>query len=101
MRRGLNGFRSLRWAAAALAFGAMMLVATAAAAQEGRARRGPRRPTRPTLQPGVEAPDFELPRLTFEKDEKGKTVGKLSEEKVRLSSFRGKRPVCIFSSSYT
>ena len=35
------------------------------------------------------------------KDEKGETVGKISKEMVKLSSFRGKKSVCIFSSSYT
>jgi len=47
-------------------------------------------------------PDFELPRLTFKTDADGKSVGVISEDKtIRLSSFRGKRPVCMIMSSYT
>ena len=50
---------------------------------------------------GDQAPDFELPRLTVTTDADGKPIGKISEEKVKLSSFRGKKPVCLIMSSYT
>ena len=50
---------------------------------------------------GQEAVDFELPLLAFEKDENGEEVAVISTNTVRLSSFRGKKVVCIFSSSYT
>ena len=51
---------------------------------------------------GEFAPDFELPILTFETDAAGKTVGVISnDDTVRLSSFRGKKPVCMIMSSYT
>jgi hypothetical protein len=53
------------------------------------------------LEYGQVAPDFELPRLTIEKGEDGKFVGKVSEEKIKLSSFRGKRAVFLVFSSYT
>jgi len=56
---------------------------------------------RPEVKVGAEAPDFELPWLKLEKDAKGQIAGKISKEKVKLSSFRGKKVVCIFSSSYT
>jgi hypothetical protein len=47
-------------------------------------------------------PDFELPRLTIKTDETGKSVGIINErDTVRLSSFRGKKPVCLIMSSYT
>lgn len=47
-------------------------------------------------------PDFELPKLNFRTDETGKTVGVINEkDTVRLSSFRGKKPVCLIMSSYT
>lgn len=50
---------------------------------------------------GEEAPDFELPVLTLTTDADGKPIGKLSDEKIKLSSFRGKKPVCLIMSSYT
>ena len=66
-------------------------------------RAGPKRepPAPPRLAVGQEAPDFELPRLAFETDKDGNTVGKISDQKVRLSALRGKKPVCVFFSSYT
>ena len=51
---------------------------------------------------GQFAPDFELPKLTFKTDDTGKPIGVISEKNtVRLSSFRGKKPVCLIMSSYT
>lgn len=51
---------------------------------------------------GEYPPDFELPILTFDKDGAGKPIGVIHENKTfRLSSFRGKRPVCMIMSSYT
>jgi hypothetical protein len=51
---------------------------------------------------GEYAPDFNLPRLTITSDATGKPIGILREkDTVRLSSFRGKRPVCLIMSSYT
>ena len=67
-------------------------------AQPDAARRMPRMKM---LQPGQAAPDFELPRLVVQKDKAGNTVGNLSREKVRLSSFAGKKPVCLIFTSYT
>jgi len=56
----------------------------------------------PLIEFGRFPPDFELPRLTFKTDPAGKTVGLISEEnKITLSSFRGKKPVCLIMSSYT
>jgi hypothetical protein len=46
------------------------------------------------------APDFNLPRLTIETDG-ARSIGKISTETVRLSSFRGKKPVFLIFSSYT
>ena len=73
-------------------------LAIAAEPEGPRARPRPV-PARPAI--GQEAPDFELPRLAFEKNDKGDTIGKVSAEKVRLTSYRTKRPVCLFLSSYT
>jgi hypothetical protein len=51
---------------------------------------------------GEYAPDFNLPRLTITSEANGKPIGILREkDTVRLSSFRGKRPVCLIMSSYT
>jgi len=51
---------------------------------------------------GKPAPDFELPSLTFTTNDEGKSIGLISEtETFKLSSFRGKRPVCLIMSSYT
>ena len=50
---------------------------------------------------GKPAPDFELPKLVITRDADGKPVGKISDEKIKLSSFFGKKPVCMIMSSYT
>ncbi len=56
----------------------------------------------PKIKVGELAPDFELPRLVLKTDASGKNIGVISEtETVRLSSFRGKKPVCMIMSSYT
>ena len=56
----------------------------------------------PLIREGEFPPDFELPKLHFRTDEAGKTVGVINErDTVRLSSFRGKKPVCLIMSSYT
>jgi hypothetical protein len=63
---------------------------------------GARQPSRmKMLQPGQAAPDIELPRLVLEKDKDGNAVGKLSQERVKLSSFAGAKPVCLIFTSYT
>ena len=70
---------------------------------EGQARdshRG-RRGEQAAIKAGDTAADFELARLTIEKDKDGNAVGKISEKKVKLSSFRGKKPVFLVFSSYT
>lgn len=61
-----------------------------------------RRAENPLVRVGQYAPDFELPRLTITTDPNGKPIGVISEtDTIRLSSFRGKRPVCLIMSSYT
>jgi hypothetical protein len=60
--------------------------------------------TRPTTMAkvGEEAPDFEQPRLEIgAADANGLAKATISEQTVRLSSFRGKRPVVLIFSSYT
>jgi len=69
------------------------------AAQRSRSSRGA---VNPKVKVGEFAPDFELPRLTFKTDAAGKTVGVISDnDTIRLSAFRGKKPVCMIMSSYT
>jgi hypothetical protein len=56
----------------------------------------------PKVKVGEFAPDFELPKLTLKTDAEGKRIGVISETNtVKLSSFRGKKPVCMIMSSYT
>ena len=56
----------------------------------------------PLVRVGDYAPDFNLPRLTITSDPSGKPVGVIRPaDTFRLSSFRGKRPVCLIMSSYT
>jgi len=79
--------------------------APAAEKPDGRGRAdggAPRRmPDFKPLVPGQDAPDFQLPRLVLGTDPSGNTVGKVGSETVRLSAFRGTKPVCLFLSSYT
>ena len=69
----------------------------------GQTRERPNRSAdNPLVKPGEYAPDFDLPRLTFATDAEGKSIGVISEkDRIRLSSFRGKKPVCLIMSSYT
>ena len=56
----------------------------------------------PLVELGRFPPDFELPKLTFSTDTDGKPVGIISEkDTIKLSDFRGKKPVCLIMSSYT
>jgi len=65
--------------------------------------RGPAsRPARPPeLTVGQAAPDFELNRLAVRKDADGNEAPQVSPEKIKLSAFKGKKPVCLIFSSYT
>jgi len=72
----------------------------------GRAGQTRERPNRSAInllvKPGEYPPDFNLPRLTLTTDAEGTSVGVINEkDRIRLSSFRGKRPVCLIMSSYT
>ncbi len=77
----------------------IVMLSEPVAAQRSRSGRGT---ADPKVKVGEFAPDFELPRLTFQTDAAGKTVGVISEkDTIRLSAFRGKKPVCMIMSSYT
>jgi len=57
---------------------------------------------KPEPKQGETAPDFELARLeSYLKSVESKATTKPAVEKVKLSSFRGKKPVCLLFSSYT
>ncbi len=74
-----------------------------AARRSGQTRERPNpSAANPLVKPGEYPPDFDLPRLTFVTDATGKSIGLISEkDRIRLSAFRGKRPVCLIMSSYT
>ncbi|MCF7974264.1 MAG: hypothetical protein K9N55_10645 [Phycisphaerae bacterium] len=60
------------------------------------------RDANPKIVYGQFPPDFNLPRLRFEANAQGKPVGVIDDQDtIRLSSFRGKKPVCLIMSSYT
>ncbi len=76
----------------------MALVAEFSSGQTRQARSA----ENPLVKLGQLAPDFELPKLAFKTDDTGKPIGVISEkDTVSLSSFRGKKPVCLIMSSYT
>ncbi len=80
---------------------ALCLIVSAEDAWGQRERRQDRA-YNPKIKIGEFPPDFELPRLTFGKDANGKSVGKINDkDTIKLSSFRGKKPVCLIMSSYT
>jgi len=72
-----------------------------ATAQQRPARPGARRARRAGPRIGRPAPDFELPLLEATTNKAGQTVARVTDKKIRLSSFRGKKVVCLFLSSYT
>jgi acetyl esterase/lipase len=55
----------------------------------------------PTLKVGQLAPDFRLPPLVIRTGADGQSIGVIGSELASLSSFRGKKPVCLIFSSYT
>jgi hypothetical protein len=79
-------------------FSLVVLITDIGEAQQRKMPRG----YNPKIKIGEFPPDFELPRLIIKTDENGKSSGVISEDDtVRLSSFRGKKPVCMIMSSYT
>ena len=93
--------------AAVLGIAALMVMlsrpAWTAARSSGQTRERPNRSAdNPLVKPGEYPPDFDLPRLTFETDAAGKSVGVINQQdRIKLSAFRGKKPVCMIMSSYT
>ncbi len=97
-RRGIRD--AATWLVPVFSIAALILMLSEpVAAQRSRSSRGA---ANPKVKVGEFAPDFDLPKLTFKTDTAGKTVGVISEkDTIKLSSFRGKKPVCMFMSSYT
>ena len=93
--------RFLKPAAVLLVATGVLACSAAWAAERPRpVRRGPR-PGAVTLKPGQPAPDIALHPLTFKTNDKGDQVGTIGQEKVKLSAYKHKAPIVIFSSSYT
>ena len=103
--RNKRTFRVTALRSAAYAVLALTVAVLGAATEEAEVRTRARRAhdeSNPLVRRGTFPPDFELPRLTLTTDVDGKSVGVISEtDTVKLSSFRGKRPVCLIMSSYT
>ncbi len=53
------------------------------------------------LKAGIEAPDFDLPVLVIKENLAGKKIGTIGNNTVRLSAFRGKKPVALTLSGST
>ena len=88
----------------ALLTAALLLASVAEAQRRERPSKGSSRGrmmSRPGGLTGKEAPDFTLPLLVEEETDKGEKVNRITDKKVTLSDFRGKKVVCIFFSSYT
>jgi dienelactone hydrolase len=71
------------------------------AAEQKQGEKPNPRDSGPTLKVGQLAPDFKLPPLKIQTGADGQSVGIIGSELVGLSSFRGKKPVCLIFSSYT
>jgi len=103
-------YGGMTWRAAVLSSVAVALASAASWAAQPDARDRPvvkqearpgARPGAVTLEPGQAAPDVALSPLTFAADANGQQVGTIGKEKVKLSDYKGKAPIVIFSSSYT
>jgi hypothetical protein len=97
------GRRCISSALAMVVVAALAFAWTGAAFAADSARRTRRARWTSPLKPGAEAPDLRLPRLLIEKHDDDRWTGRVAGngETVRLSSVWGKRPVCLFLSSYT
>jgi len=96
------GNRRVATGVAALA----LFAAVAFSAPQGRSGGRPRsgRPSDQStrgVQIGQQSTDFELPVLIERTDSKGEKVAVVTADKIKLSSYRGKKIVCVFMSSYT
>ncbi len=79
----------------------ILFVEAYAAAQARKPTSRRRRQPRVELKVGQDAPNFELVPLVFKTNDRGVKVGVIGTKKIKLSDYKGKAPVCVFSSSYT
>jgi len=93
--------RFLRPAAVLLVATGILACSAAWSAEEPRPIRRSPRPGAVILKPGQAAPEVALHPLTFKTNDKGEEVGTIGQEKVKLSDYKHKAPIVIFSSSYT
>jgi hypothetical protein len=69
---------------------------------ESSSERRRERGNNPKIRLGEFPPDFELPILTLDTDSSGKYIGRINDNNtIKLSSLFGKKPICMFMSSYT
>jgi len=88
-------------AAAVVSAGALFSMALAAEKAPARRDRQSWPGASVTVKPGQAAPDVELWPLTMATDANGQEVARVGDKKVKLSDYKGKAPLVIFSSSYT
>jgi len=85
----------------------MLLASVAFPASPGRPDGRPDRKGRPSgqsarrVQVGQQSTDFQLPVLIERTGADGEKVAVATSKQIRLSSYRGKKVVCLFMSSYT
>ncbi len=93
MKRVLSYWIPLMLAGATVWLGAVAVLA----------QSRPERPARPARGSpvGLPAPDFNLPLLKEQLDDKGGRTFRITDQTVRLSDFSGRKIVCAFFSSYT
>jgi hypothetical protein len=82
----------------------LVVVGSSRAGDQTRRGADQRRPSQNTLTVGQMAPDFDLPKLESVAPNSERGNAKRSEkgaDRIKLSSFRGKKPVVLIFSSYT
>ena len=98
----ISGFRSLVSCKSTLTLVILGLILTLAGNRAYAQSIRTARDANPKIVIGQFSPDFNLPKLHFETNTEGKPVGVIDEtDTIQLSSFRGKKPVCLIMSSYT
>ena len=79
------------------------MVVAADSGRPGERRKSRRSPGPSThgVQIGQQSTDFELPVLVERTNDKGEKISVVTTDKIKLSSYLGKKIVCVFMSSYT
>ncbi|MDP6044161.1 MAG: hypothetical protein QGH94_04930 [Phycisphaerae bacterium] len=96
------GNRRFAAGAAALALLAVVAFSAPSGRPGGRPKKGrPPGQSARGVKIGQLSTDFELPVLIERTDAKGEKIAVVTSDKIKLSSYRGKKVVCVFMSSYT